>query len=233
MKHISLLITALLLTACGADDDPVDENSNNQSMVLQALQVDEQEGSVTLQGYVDIQNTDYEAAELSVDLRWTLQDGTIKTTPTPKVSVVELVRDRVQFTMTGSATPPPEAFRSNEANEREGVAVSTLYLYIDGNGNDELDNTSRDIIVGASPNTLVLYGAEGAVKDRSKMFTYNGGPGATVKDGWFLGHATLNECEGRPTVRDWEPHDTIQSVVIGDFANRARCEVRGIWPDVD
>jgi hypothetical protein len=53
-----------------------------------------------------------------------------------------------------------EALVANEATGREGVAVAYVMAQGDGNGNGLLDCRveCEDVQVGASPNTIVLYG---------------------------------------------------------------------------
>ena len=208
--------------------------SANSETVAQALVVSED--GVTLNGVLVMQDASLQPSDISVGLRWNIPDGPFPQVPT--TTAVEPLDGETRFSVTTSAVPPAEALAPSESNNREGLAIAYVMAFVDTDESGSLDcrnpGDCADIFVGASPNTLVLYGDPEQLTDFSPLFAFDGEPGITPKTGWSLVHLVPNECEARPTARDWDAGaDQVEVVVIGDFLGKERCERRAVNPDID
>lgn len=239
MKFLLIVLIAAT-SACGDSETKNNPSENNQTenngtARLQSLVVEE--NGITLNGLLDIQDPNIDADEISIALRWNIEDGEFP--PIPTTTSVEDPGGQLQFSVQTEIEPPDVALEFNESNGREGLAIAYIMAYIDdGNGAldcrnpGDINGPCADIFVGSSPNTLVLFGEE-SLTDQSPLFDFNGEPGIVPEVGWSLVHLVPNECEERPTARDWEETDQVDVVVIGDFLDTERCEQRAVNPDID
>jgi hypothetical protein len=181
-------------------------------------------------------DAEQELGELSVALRWVIQDGPFPPTRTTgKVS--QHTSDDGELTLRVSERPPAEALLANEATVRAGVAVAYVLVFVDGNGNGLLDcrnpGDCDDIQVGVSPNTLVVYAEDAWPADGEPLFGFYGQPGVRPPAGWSLVYLEPRRTRPRPTAREWTAADTVELAVIGDFLGEGAGARSYLQPDVD
>lgn len=216
------------------EEQQPDQTTPEQETQLQALfATDEHTG---LRGEAILETSEHELSELSFAVRWLIPDGPFPSVPTTTEIDVRSSSTGA-FTVLTSKYPPEESLVADpETNGRDGLAIGYIIAFLDKNNNGALDcrnpRQCEDVFVGASPNTLVLYGEPDRLTDFSPLFAYTSA-GITPQTGWSLVHLVPNACEARPTARDWTEEDRIQVYVIGDLADKERCEVRAIMPDVN
>lgn len=220
------VIATLALSSCAGDESL---ETNQQALFTTR-------DHTGLRGEALLQTSAHEPSEVSFAIRWVIPDGPYPSVPTTSSLEVNTSASG-QFELLTNKLPPEESLIPEaETNGRDGLAIGYVVAYIDGNRNGALDcrNSSQceDTYVGASPNTLVLYGVPERLTDFSPIFAYTNS-GIIPKEGWSLVHLDPNACESRPTARDWGSDDQIEVHVIGDFAEKERCEVRAVMPDVD
>ncbi len=213
---------------------------------VQALQV--YDDRVEIRGNVQIDAGDYDLSEFRVALTWVVEGRSTN----ENSAIVDIVDDGIRgFVLRSDVVPPSVAFEENEASDARGFAVAYLKAFIDDNGNGQLDcrgSDCPDTLIGASPNTVVIYAERPWPTDGPKLFAFHDDAGVAPQRGWSLARMSPGvgrvpgaagdvrsaaSCEARPFARAWGPEDVISVVVIGDFSTKERCEVRSIWPDVD
>ena len=226
MRPLGLL--ALALFGCGGNALEQSAAATDQDLVLS-------EDGVELRGSLRLESDAIAPDQLSVAPRWVIEETLFPTDRTGAEVGIDATLDGT-FALRMSALPPTSALAANEATGRDGVAVAYIGAYIDGPSSDAYCADTGDcdhIQVGASPNTLVVYANEPWPSDGPPLFGFNGAPGVRPAQGWSLVHLSATGCESRPLARAWQPGDNIELVVIGDLGGKARCEARGVLPDVD
>jgi hypothetical protein len=190
---------------------------------------------VALRGSVRLETDAIAPQDLSIALRWVIEETLFPTDRTgAEVSIEDAAAGK--FALQMSARPPENAVVANEATGRDGVAVAYVGAYVDGPSTDQACVSTGDcdhVQVGASPNTLVVYASEPWPSDGPPLFGFNGAPGVRPAQGWSLVNLTPTGCESRPVARAWSDTDTIELVIIGDLGSKPRCEARRVQPDVD
>ncbi len=241
VKLLSVLLCAVVTTSCGMVEP------KTGSSELQGAGEDDQgvpqpsiiEDEVTLEGRLVMVDSTVPVEDIKLAFNWQIDDGPYPATPT----YADLGPAALEFSISASPPPPPEALTLNEVNGREGLAIARLMAYVD-DGNGQLDcrlwGDCDDVYVGAAPNVVAVY-VEPDVKNLSQVFErwvpgegLQEGTGYTPKRGWQLVHVTPTGCESAPEVRAWDYiSDDVEVVIIGDMLAKERCEVRSaVWPAV-
>lgn len=234
MRYSSAIATAWLVLGCGSADSAENTPGSATPEVRLALQL--VGDGIELRGVTRVEDATYAPQDVSVALRWVIEDGPFpphRTTGT----VTGDSSGNGEFVLRASEAPPEEALVGNEATGREGVAVAYVMAYVDVDRNGLLDcrnpGDCEDIQVGASPNTLVVYAEEAWPDSVEPLFGFSGAEGVRPAQGWSLVHLQPTGTETRPIARVWGPTDTVELVVIGNFIGRDRAERRAVQPDVD
>jgi hypothetical protein len=189
-----------------------------------------------VRGRTALQTAEPFDAPVSVALRWVLEETLY---PAPRATSTVSVSDGGdgEFTLLANDPPPADALVANEATGRDGVAAAYLMAYVDTDGDGLLctgrEDCGGDVVVGAAPNALVVYAEQAWPLDGEPLFGFSGAAGVRPAAGWSLVHLDPQGCETRPTARAWSNEDVIELVVIGDFSELERCEVRAVFTDVD
>jgi hypothetical protein len=234
MRVSCAIVAALVFVGCGSVESAESEPEGPAPEARLALQL--VGDGIELRGVAMLQDTTNAPEDVSVALRWVIEDGPFPPHRTTG-SVVGGPSGDGEFVLRASEAPPAEALVANEATGREGVAVAYVMAYVDGNQNRLLDcrnpGDCDDVQVGASPNTMVVYAEEAWPGTGEQLFGFGGAVGVRPPKGWSLVHLQPTGTESRPIARAWGPTDTVELVVIGDFRDRDRGERRAVQPDVD
>jgi hypothetical protein len=234
--RFSALLLAASVVSCGSASDLDNPASSAPERVDGQLALELVGDGAQVRGQTVLQTAEPFNAPLSVALRWVIEESLY---PSPRTTgtVSFASGDSGEFRLVVTEPPPADALVANEATEREGVAVAYLMAYVDTDGDGLLctyrDDCNGDVVVGAAPNALVVYAREAWPLEGEPLFGFNGAAGVRPPAGWSLVHLEPQGCEVRPTARAWSNEDSIDLVVIGDFSELARCEVRAVFSDVD
>jgi hypothetical protein len=236
MQYLAPLLIASLV-GCGSATDVNAPVSAEPGGVDGQLALELVGDGARVRGRTVLQTTQPFSAPVSVALRWVIEESLY---PSPRTTGTVSLDDgdgAGEFTLTANEPPPADALVANEATGREGVAVAYLMAYVDTDDDGLLcayrEDCSGDRVVGAAPNALVVYADEAWPLDGEPLFAFNGAAGVRPPAGWSLVHLEPQGCEARPTARAWANDDAIELVVIGDFAELERCQVRAVFTDVD
>jgi len=240
MRYLALVLATSV--GCGSVD-PLDEPV--ASGPSEVPETSEANGQLALElvgdgarvrGRTMLQTEEPITLPVSVALRWVLEESLYPAHRTTSTVSLASGGDG-EFTLAANEPPPADALRANEATEREGVAVAYLMAYVDTDGDGLLctyrEDCTGDVVVGASPNAMLVYANEAWPLEGAPLFGFNGAVGVRPPAGWSLVHLERQGCETRPIARAWSNADSIDMVVIGDFADLERCEVRSVFTDVD
>lgn len=213
-------IGTLGLLGCGGDALEQSNAPADQSLSPVA-------GGIEVRGSVRVETETVTLADVTVALRWVIDETLFPRDRTAGLGFVEGDGD-AGFKLSLSEPPPPAALVANEATERAGVAVAYVIAYIDHpdpNRSNCVDNECDQIQVGASPNTVVVYANEPWPTDGDPLFGFCDAPGVRPAQGWSLVNLARGGCDSRPVARDWSDADTIDLRIAG--------EARHVQPDVD